>query len=220
MGSALGIIGSFLGKIGSGIFKSIKNNRAEKRNAQKMKKVMSYLEGDNKRWNDYLEGLNEVYDKLGKKTRRDINKVFSDQRKQLKNAIQQRRIPEYLAGVEKLSKSQSEAISDAMLNIKQAELGAKGQGLKTSFAQKQSIASMLPMVQSLYSTKQTGGIGQALQGALSPFTQWFEKESGNKIQDWLTQLNAKEPDRTKNTYDFGTENTLKTGTDYLTRGLE
>jgi len=126
MGSAIGVAGKFLFNIGQGIANAVRRRRSEKANAKKMKAVMGLIEGERKNWAEYIKGIDAIYNQLGDKTKREIQSIFRTQTKQLKNAIQQRRIPEYLAGVEKLSKAQSTAISDAMLGVESARLQAKG----------------------------------------------------------------------------------------------
>jgi len=185
MSSAIGVAGKFLFNIGQGIANAVRRRRSEKANAKKMQAVMGLIEGERKKWTEYMKGINTIYDQLGDKTKREIQSVFRTQTKQLKNAIQQRRIPEYLAGVEKLSKAQSQAISDAMLGVESARLQAEGGALQTSFAQASQLAGLVPALQSIYQPQGKGSLGSSLQTAFKPFTDWVEKSGNTTITKWL-----------------------------------
>lgn len=179
-------------KAGKGLFSFFRQKKQDKQKAAQMQAILKKFEENNPR--QYIADLEKFYNEQRADTRRDINNIFNEQGKRLRQAIQQRRIPEYLAGVQKLSKVQADAISSAMRAIDQAETGAKitlsQQGVEQAFG----LAQSLPVLQQIYGS--TGGFGKTLRSSLQPISDSLEKVTNRNLQQWFESLNKRTPAET------------------------
>jgi len=192
------IIGLLAG-VGRGLFSYFGKRKKDKQNANKMQALLKNLEENNPQ--KYILELEKFYKGQRADTRRDMQRIFRTQSENLKTFIQQRRIPEYLAGVQKLSKAQAEAINKAMRTIDLAETTGKLEASKQAISTAFGMAQTVPMLESIYGAK--GDFGKTLRTSLQPISDYLSKTTNQSLINWFETLKSKAPSESI-TEGFGT----------------
>ena len=208
--------------LGTGIASAISSYGKKKREADKVRVLSQQLEKQQIDREAYMKKVGDIYNALGERSKTEIRRSFDKRAKQLRQYIQQRRIPEYLTQLRQLPNDEQEAITKLMLNIEAGKLGIESNVSQLAFNQAKQIAGFATELDKLYGgpsefSQFLSGLAQPLQtqagldigrALIKGFNQKETQNTGdeNKTYSPITEAMSKSIDNLVNKLQKGLEN--------------
>lgn len=175
----MSVIGALV-TLGTGIASAISSYTSKKREAEKARALASDLEANRINAGAYKKKIADLYNQLGEKAIGEIKTAFGKRANQMRQFIQQRRIPEYLTQLSSLPEQEQEAITKLMLNIESAKLGKELDISRTAFSQAGDTARLITDIDRIYGGQPTA-FSQFLGSFTQPFVTQTTRDIGQKL---------------------------------------